>query len=102
MDKGLASIEPRPASQLADSVKFALVQQGIVLVLTAMILDGGEFGLKCLFGLIAFWVVTIWICLSRKGNLTRIDMAIIRGGSLVACALSYLVTTWIWRMRGYQ
>jgi len=86
-------------SPLARSVKSALAQQLILIVLAAMILDGGRIAQICLFGFVAFWTGALLLIVRAKGRVTKADLVFIEGGSIVVCLLSYLIASGIWKMR---
>jgi hypothetical protein len=87
-----------PAYQRAKT--FALVQQAIVLFLSALILDGGDVFHTCLGALAAFWIGAAIIGVRRPQTPTRLDLALIRFGYIPLCILAYLSTQFVWRLRG--
>jgi hypothetical protein len=88
-------------STLREAVQFALLQQGVILVLASMILDGGRFAQMCAYGVAGFWGGFAVLRMRRRNVLTRLDFVLIRFGTIPVCALSFFLTLWIWRLRGY-
>jgi len=88
-------------STLREAVRFALLQQAIILVLASMILDGGRFAQTCAYGVAGFWGGFMVLRMRRQNAPAKLDIALVRFGSIPACALSFFLTSWIWRLRGY-
>lgn len=95
-------VNPTAGAQIWDRLKFALVQQAIILVLAGMILDGGVMGMVCLFGSAAFWATVGLIYLRRRSGLSSFDMAYLSSGPLLLCVVSYFLTRFVWALRGYM
>ena len=49
----------------------------------------------------AFWGGVAALHLRGKGILSRTDLMLIRYGFILVCVISYLLTHWIWHMRGF-
>ncbi len=80
---------------------FALVQQSIVLLLSSLVLDGGDVFHACLVALLAFWVGAIIIGVRRPQTPTRCDLVVIRYGYIPLCILFYRSMQYIWRLKGF-
>lgn len=90
----LASSPHKPA------IKSALLQQVIILILAASILDGGDLFSICLIALVAFWAGVILIRRRRPQTPTRIDLFMIRGSYIPLCVITFFLVDWFWRLRG--
>jgi hypothetical protein len=90
-----------PPRAFANEVFPALVLQVPILVLAGMILDGGGVFQACAYALAGFWGGVGVLRLRRRGYLSRLDSFLIRYGYILACIISFFVTHWIWRLRGY-
>jgi hypothetical protein len=90
----LASSLHKPA------IKSALLQQGVILVLAAGILDGGDIFSICLIALVAFWTGVFLIRRRRPQTPTRIDLFMIRGSYIPLCVIAFFLVHWFWRLRG--
>lgn len=82
-------------------MRSAFVQQGVILVLAGMVLDGAAIAQSCFYAIAAFWVGVGVILWRRALAPTKADLAIVRGGFVVLCVLSFFLTNGIWRWRGY-
>jgi ABC-type uncharacterized transport system permease subunit len=69
------------------AITVAVVQQGFVLILAALILDGGVTLRFCAAAAIASWVCALVIILRRPQQPTNFDLAIIRYGFGLALPL---------------
>ena len=79
----------------------AFVQQGVILALAVMILDGGAVAQSCFYAFTAFWAGVGVILWRRSSAPTKVDLLIVRGGFIVLCVFSFLLTHGIWYLRGY-
>jgi hypothetical protein len=86
---------------LPEPVKFALIQQVIVMTLSAMVLDGGALAQVCFYALAAFWGGLIVLLARHRVALMRVDVLLIRWSYIPLCVGSFFVTYWIWSLRGY-
>lgn len=77
------------------------MQQAIIMILAAMILDGGGIGQVCLFAIFGFWGGVLVLRARSRGVLTRVDLMLIRGGFLLVCVISFFVTRSVWAWRGH-
>jgi hypothetical protein len=91
----------RPASPLQSAIYSACIQQAIIMILAAMILDGGSIGQVCLYALLGFWGGVFVLRVRRREALTKMDLMLIRGGYILVCIISFFITRWIWSWRGY-
>ena len=79
----------------------AFLQQGLILALAVMLLDSGVVAQSCFYAFAAFWVGVGVILWRRSSAPTKLDLVIVRGGFIVLCVLSFLLTHGIWHLRGY-
>ena len=79
---------------------YPLAQQFIVLGFASLILDGGTILQIFTYAAVAHWACIAIILIRRRTQLTRIDKIVIRVGFVVACAISVVLTGFIWRLRG--
>jgi hypothetical protein len=86
---------------LPEAARFALIQQVIVVVLSAGMLDGGALAQVCIYALMGFWGGTGVLIARRGAALTRVDIILIRWSYIPLCILSFFLTQWIWSLRGY-
>ena len=91
---------PFGRTTLSDAIVFACVQQLFVILLAALVLDGGVLLLICLFAVAGFWGGVGVLVLRRKARASRFDLALIRWGFLPVCALSFVMCSWIWGPKG--
>jgi len=81
-------------------MKIALAQQGTVLVMASMILDGGDIFSICLIAFIAFWAVVGLIRWHRPHKPTKLDLIFIRASYLPLCILAFFLVDYFWKRRG--
>jgi hypothetical protein len=90
-----------PISPKYDSPIFEAIALQIVLGLLAlMILDGGGIAQICGIALVAFWsgaAILIW---RHPHSPSRVDIELIRFGYLPLIFISFLLSCWIWHLRG--
>lgn len=79
---------------------FPLLQQLIVLGVASLILDGGMVLRMFSYAALAYWACVAIIWIRRRRQLTKIDRIVIRIGFLAACAVSVVLTRFIWHLRG--
>ena len=89
------------AQPMKSAMLSAFVQQGIIMVLAGMILDGGAVAQSCFYAFAAFWVGVGIILYRRAPSPTKTDLVLVRGGFIVLCVLSFFLTHGIWHLRGY-
>jgi hypothetical protein len=87
---------------ISDSIRFSLVQQGILLTLGAGILDGGQVFQVLAYAALAYWGGFALIMLRRRHHLTFADRILIRWGYMVLWIMSAVITGFIWHLRGYE
>ena len=92
---------PKVSELLKSAMFSAFVQQGIILVLAGMILDGGRIALMCLFACAAFWIGTGVIIFRRGTSPSKMDLFLVRGGYLLLCVVSFFVGQLVWQLRGF-
>jgi len=84
----------RPATRLA------LLQQGIVIVLTAAMLDGGLCFNTALIALIAYWLAYGIVIVRRPCTPSKVDLILVRYGFLAIFAVVIIAGPWVWRAVG--
>ena len=89
------------ATPMPGAVIFALVQQTTVIFLSALIMDGGAIAQVCMYAFAGYWGGTMLLAFRRGAALSHGDIALVRWGYIPACILSFILTYWIWRIRGY-
>jgi hypothetical protein len=77
------------------------ILQGVMMVLAGMILDGGAVFQSTLYAWIAFWGGALVHVARHKGKPTETDLLLMRYGHFFLSVLSYFLTGWIWKLRGY-
>jgi hypothetical protein len=94
-------MRPLPISPKYDSPIFEAVALQIVLgFLGFLVMDGGGVAQICGIALVAFWggaVVLIW---RHPQSPSRLDIELIRFGYLPLIVIAYLLSCWIWHLRG--
>ena len=70
--------------------------------LAALILDGGCIGQVCFYALLGFWGGVLVLRTRSRDVLTKLDLMLIRGGYIPVCIISFFITRWIWKWRGYD
>jgi len=87
---------------LSGAMVSAIVQQSVIMILASMILDGGGIAQVCLYALLAFWSGVAVLRIRSKGPPSKVDLALVRGGFILVCLLSFFITRLIWRLRGFD
>jgi hypothetical protein len=87
-----------PAYRKASAL--VVVQQVLLGLIAGMMLDGGALGSIFLYSLVAFWVVFVIIVVRRPRNPTKTDIFLIKWGTFLLFAVSFVLSLVIWRMRG--
>jgi len=82
------------------AITSAVVQQVIVLVLAALILDGGDLLMFCLVACLAFWAGVVFIRVRRGQTPTKTDLILIRSSYLLLCIITFFVVHLVWKLRG--
>ena len=72
------------------AITVALAQHAVVLILAALVLDGGHMLRICTIAALASWLCTLVIMLRRRKQPTRFDLGLVRYGFWPAM---FLVTT---------
>ena len=88
------------ASPYKDAIKLALAQQIPILILSAGVLDGGDFFRICLIPFIAFWVGVFFIRRRRPETPTKLDIIIIQWSYMPLCVLTFFLVDVFWKLRG--
>lgn len=88
------------ARSVNDGLALSAIQQAVVLLLAAGMLDGGA-----LFQMVCYASLSYWggfaLMARRSQNLTRLDHWLIRWGFLILCIFSYFLSGLIWSIQGY-
>ena len=92
---------PLPISPKYDSPIFeALVLQIVLGILSALILDGGVVAQICGIALVAFWTGAVVLIWRHPQSPSRLDVELIRFGYLPVVVLAFVLTGFIWHLRG--
>ena len=78
----------------------AIVIQLLVVVFTSILLGGATIAQVCMFALLAYWVGAILIVCRRPRSPTETDIQLIRFGYLPLCGIAFIMSTFIWLIRG--
>ena len=84
-----------PIGTFRDAIKFTLIQQLPLLLLTSIIMDGGMIFKRVMIASIAFWFFVVIIKIRRGPKIPDIDILIIKWGYIPIV----LVTNIIWIMK---
>ncbi|MHB1037969.1 MAG: hypothetical protein ACYC35_26370 [Pirellulales bacterium] len=76
----------------ADAIVTALVQHAIVLIFSALILDGGVLLRFCTIAVVASWICTLVILVRRPRQPTDCDIVLVKFGFWPAMCLVF----WMW------
>ena len=87
-------------SPYKESLKAALIQQGIVMLLTAGILDGGDVFAIWLIAVLAFWVGVWLVRRNRPTAPSKVDLLFIHWSYLPLCVMTFFLVHCFWRLRG--
>lgn len=72
-------------------LKFALAQQLVAFMATALLLDGGFWLRHVLFGLAAHWTLILILLVRRPQAPTRFDLGLIRFGFVPVALLAWVL-----------
>jgi len=84
----------RPSSRLSDlhtALGYVVLLQVVILLFTAMILDGGYCGRVCGAAMVGYWLMVGWFAIRRRNALTKADVVLIRSGFLLWLGIAILV-----------
>jgi hypothetical protein len=81
-------------------VTFSIVLQIPILVLAALMLDGGRLLGVVSIATVAYWMVTLQIMFRRPATPTRVDIVFIRFGVLLLSAVTVFVAPFVWDFIG--
>jgi hypothetical protein len=76
------------ARSYREAIRSTLFQQLVILGLTSMILDGGQICCLCFYASLGFWTGVVIIRV-RRPIPTKVDLAVIEGGYLPLCLVSF-------------
>jgi hypothetical protein len=77
--------------ELQTPLGWGLLGQGVLLVLSGMILDGGYCSLICLCAMVGYWLMVGWLAMRRRNALSSTDTVLIRAGFFLWLAVAVLV-----------
>jgi hypothetical protein len=77
--------------ELQSTLGWVLLMQVVLLMLTALLLDGGYCGRICGCAMVGYWLMVGWLALRRRNALTKADAVLIRSGSFIWLAIAVLV-----------
>jgi hypothetical protein len=81
------------------AIKVGAIVQLVLLVLTALVLDGGQLNRLCVVAIIGYWVGVAVVMIRRRTSPTRVDLLFLRYGPLglmilipaIACAVRWII-----------
>ena len=79
-------------SQLQRPLGYLVAVQVALLLLTALLLDGGYCGQICLCAIVGYWLMVGWLAMRRRNALTKTDTILIRAGFFLWLAIATLVS----------
>ena len=85
--------------KLRDSLKFSLLQQAVVLLFAAGIMDRGNILKISLGATLACWTVAGSVWIRRRDSPTRVDLVFIRWGFIPLCVLTNLIVHYVWSLK---
>lgn len=83
------------SSSIGQSIKAAIWQQVILLVLTVLILDGGQIFQMTVIAAIAHWITIAAISVRRRSKPTQVDLAVIKFGFIPMILIVGRMAPWI-------
>ncbi len=84
----------------ASALKFGVGLQLSLLVLTALVLDGGQLGRQFMVALIGYWLGLGFITIRRKTAPSTADLFLIRYGSLALLPLAPVIAKLVYLIIG--
>ncbi len=88
------------ASAYRPAIKTALLQQGIVFILAALMLDGGLTLNAAVIAVVAYWLAFGIVLFRRASSPTRLDMLLVRYGFLLVFAFVVMIGPFVWAALG--
>ena len=82
------------------TTKAALLQQGIIFILAALILDGGLTFHMAVIAFVAYWSALGIIVARRPSSPTRIDILLVRYGFLLVFLIVVTAGPFVWKAMG--
>jgi hypothetical protein len=82
------------------ALKFGVIVQIAIFVLTALVLDGGELNRLCTIAIIGYWIGVGIILLRRDASITKIDILFIRYGVVVLLIMMPLIAKLVYGIIG--
>ena len=77
-----------------------MILQVPLTLLFALITDGGRLFLLWTIAIVAFWVGVLLARYRRPNNPTRVDLLLIRWGTVPLMVVTAAIAKWIWQARG--
>ena len=74
--------------------------QGLLLLLSGFLLDGGALGRLCAYALVPFWSGVVLVVCCRPRHPTPGDLSFVRLGYLPVAVATGWLTFLVWRLRG--
>ncbi len=78
-------------SELQSALGWVVLVQVVILMLTALLLDGGYCGRICGCAMGGYWLMLGWLALRRRNALTATDAVLIRYGFIIWLMIAFLV-----------
>jgi len=78
-------------SELHTALGYVVLIQVVILMLTALLLDGGFCARICGAAMVGYWLMVGWFALRRRDALTKADVILIRSGFFIWVMLSIAV-----------
>ena len=83
----------------ARPLKFAVVEQVLLMVLSAFVMDTGEFANITVHAIIAYWALALIMLLRRPLAPTSADLIVLKWGTFLFFGISFFLTPFIWSLR---
>jgi hypothetical protein len=88
------------APALVSAVKASLLQQGVVLILAALVLDGGRTFHAALVAAMAYWLGLVVVAVRRPSSPTAVDVLLVKYGFLFILLIVLTVGPMVWGALG--
>jgi hypothetical protein len=80
------------------SIKLAVIQQSVVLLLASLMLDFGQTLHACCVAALAHWATIALIITRRPSSPTPLDITLVRYGFWVMAFLMWMVAPLVWKL----
>jgi len=91
-----SKLNPKLDDAYGPAVKFALVVQVLLLLLSSMVLDGGHTVRIVAIAMLAFWAAALILILRNPRSAKKWDLIYIRAGFLAVLVLAWLIAHRVW------